>query len=360
MNKLTKPFLLLGIIALITALWGGLQRMGVAMPFLNLAIPLSHGQLMIGGFLGTVISLERAVAMKKSWYFLAPMFAGLGSLFLLFGFLPSLAITFIFTASIILVLTFIVLVKQFPHLHMGVMAYGALFWLWGNILWLAGFPIAVLVPWWIAFLVVTIAGERLELSRILIITPKKKKLFLSGLGIYSLGILISLFEYRLGIMINGAGMIALAAWMLSYDMARKTVKVPGLSSFIAQSLLVGYVWLGIGGAIAIFSKGETAGMYYDAELHSVLVGFVFSMIFGHAPIIFPAILRVKMLFSKRFYIHLYLLHASLALRVLADLVEWIPGRQWGGILSAIAIVLFFLNTVTSIRKLTFDLPATNK
>ena len=341
MNRLTKPFLLLGIVALLTALWGGLQRMGVAMPFLNSAIPLSHGQLMIGGFLGTVISLERAVAMKKSWYFLAPLFAGVGSIFLVFGFQPSLAVTFIFSASVVLVLTFIVIVKQFPYLHMGVMAYGALFWLWGNILWLSGFPVSVLVPWWTAFLVVTIAGERLELSRILIITPKKKRLFLTGLAIYSAGIFLSLFYYRFGIMLYGLGMIALAAWMLSYDMARKTVKVPGLSSFIAQSLLIGYVWLGIGGVISLFSGGEAAGMYYDAELHSVLVGFVFSMIFGHAPIIFPAILRVKMNFSKRFYVHLYLLHLSLILRVVSDLVEWMPGRQWGGIIQAISIILFF-------------------
>ena len=37
----------------------------------------------------------------------------------------------------------------------------------GNGLWLAGRPIYAVVPWWVGFLVLTIAGERLELSRVL-------------------------------------------------------------------------------------------------------------------------------------------------------------------------------------------------
>jgi hypothetical protein len=52
------PLLILGIVTLITAIYGGLQRMAWDLPILNPVIPLSHGQLMIGGFLGTVIGVE--------------------------------------------------------------------------------------------------------------------------------------------------------------------------------------------------------------------------------------------------------------------------------------------------------------
>jgi len=39
---------------------------------------------------------------------------------------------------------------------------------------------------------------------------------------------------------------------------------------------------------------------------------------------------------------LLLLHASLLLRVVGDLVGWWPGRQWGGLLNALAVLLFLL------------------
>jgi hypothetical protein len=74
------------------------------------------------------------------------------------------------------------------------------------------------------------------------------------------------------------------------------------------------------------------------------VGFVFAMIFGHAPIIFPAVLGVAVPFHAFFYAHLVLLHLSLVLRVAGDLALWWPGRQWGGLLNVVAILLFFANT----------------
>ncbi len=39
---------------------------------------------------------------------------------------------------------------------------------------------------------------------------------------------------------------------------------------------------------------------------------------------------------------LLLLHASLLLRVIGDLLAWWPGRQWGGLLNALVVLLFVL------------------
>ena len=89
---------------------------------------------------------------------------------------------------------------------------------------------------------------------------------------------------------------------------------------------------------------QYAGPFYDAMLHIVFVGFVISMIFGHAPIIFPAIVQVRLIFQPAFYIHLLLLHLSLLLRVAGDLASLQTVRQWGGLLNEVAILLFLVLT----------------
>lgn len=96
-----------------------------------------------------------------------------------------------------------------------------------------------------------------------------------------------------------------------------------------------------------FSPLES-GLRYDAVLHSFFLGFVFSMIFGHAPVIFPAVLGVQPCFRSRFYLQAALLHAALILRVGADVANWGRGRQWGGIGTAVAVGVFLLNTISSL------------
>jgi hypothetical protein len=63
------PFIVLAILSLLFAMWAGLLRIGWALPSIpNLA--LAHGPLMICGFLGVLIPLERAVAIRKSSIFI--------------------------------------------------------------------------------------------------------------------------------------------------------------------------------------------------------------------------------------------------------------------------------------------------
>src|SRR5512143_3928143 len=78
------PFVALSIFALLLALWAGLIRIGWALPgFSNLSS--SHGPLMIAGFLGVLIPLERAVAIRQKWMFAVPMVTGLGWVTLFFS-----------------------------------------------------------------------------------------------------------------------------------------------------------------------------------------------------------------------------------------------------------------------------------
>jgi hypothetical protein len=128
------------------------------------------------------------------------------------------------------------------------------------------------------------------------------------------------------------------------------VRQPGLPRFTALCLLSGYGWLGVGGLLALRVGAAGAGMLYDAVLHSVFLGFVMAMIFGHAPIIFPAVLGRSMPFRRRFYAHLALLHASLVLRVAGDLAGWMDGRRWGGLLNVVAVVVFLVSTVAALKE----------
>lgn len=338
------------MLSFLLAMWGGLQRTGLPLSALNSALLMIHGPLMIGGFLGTLIGLERAVAMGRRWAYSAPMLSGLGGLLLIMGFQSSAGAVSMTLGSAVLLAVSIIFIRWQNALFMYIMAFGALCWLVGNLLWLVGQPFYVAVWFWAGFLIFTIAGERLELSRVLQLTRTKQVAFLSAALITLTGIGLSPVLPNAGIRLMGAGLIALAVWLFRYDVARRTVRASGLTRFIAVCLLSGYFWLAAGGLLAAGFGSQTAGPYYDALLHSIFLGFVFSMIFGHAPVIFPAVQGIPLGYRSAFYSQLILLHASLILRISGDLIPWFPGRQWGALGNVAAILLFLVNSVVSVRK----------
>jgi|DewCreStandDraft_5_1066085.scaffolds.fasta_scaffold00215_18 hypothetical protein len=328
------------LLALLAALWAGLQRLGWDVPALRPGLAAAHGPLMISGFLGTLITLERAVALGSRWTYGAPALAGLGSLALLIGLPDPVGVLGMTLGSAGLVAIFGLVVFRHPALHTITLWLGALSWFGGNILWLAGQPLLRVVPWWMAFLVLTIMGERLELARLLRLSRGGYTAYIAAVGALLAGLAAVLLDFDTGTRIAGLAFTALALWLGRYDIARRRLRQGGLTRFIAVSLLAGYGWLAVGGILALVGGGVPAGPQRDAMLHAVFVGFVFSMIFGHAPVIFPAVLGRPVVFRPRFYMHLVLLHASLLLRIAADVAGWMPGRQWGGLLNVAAVLLF--------------------
>ena len=71
--------LALGGIALLAGLTGALVLLGVPMPAGTARLAVDHGTLMTLGFLGTVIALERAVALGRPMGYAAPAAAGAGA-----------------------------------------------------------------------------------------------------------------------------------------------------------------------------------------------------------------------------------------------------------------------------------------
>lgn len=344
------PLIAMAMLALLAAMWAGLSRIGWGWPVLQPALPAAHGPLMICGFLGTVIGVERAVALNRRWTYAGPVLTGLGGLAMIAGAPRLVGPVLITLGSISLVAVFVLILSIEKASYTATMAAGAALWLGGNVLWLLGRPVYTATLWWSGFLLLTIAGERLELGRILRLSKPVQGMFVAAVGLYLAGVVVSLAAFDAGARLAAAGMLALALWLLRFDVARHTVKKPGLTRFIAVCLLTGYGWLVAGGGLALYYGGVSAGFQYDAILHAVYVGFVMAMIFGHAPIIFPAVLGKAIPFHNSFYLHLALLHASLILRVAGDLTFWVWLRQWGGFLNVIAILLFIANTLLAVRR----------
>ena len=350
------PLMILAALALLAGLWAGLIRLGWQLPSLALQLPAQHGPLMVSGFLGTLISLERAVALSQNQngrrlYYLSPLLAGLGAVTLFLTLQTAVPRGLSTLGALGLVLIFVIIYRLQPTIDHGVMGMGAFLWLVGNGLWLIGKPVFQVVPWWAGFLILTIAGERLELARVLLLKQTARNSFLAIIGLFLAGLLVSLLSLDHGIRLAGIALLGLGYWLLRFDIARRTIRQKGLTRYIAACLLPGYVWLIVGGLFWLTYGGQyVAGPVYDALLHTIFLGFVFSMIFGHAPVIIPAVLGIKVPYTPLFYTHLVLLHISLVLRVVGDWLLWLPLRRWGGLLNEVAILGFLLITAVAVRR----------
>ncbi len=338
--------MLLGFFALFAGVGAGLARLGWTMPEIAASSAALHGPLMVCGFFGVVITLERAVAMARLWTYLGPLLAGLGTASALLG-RTDLAIALYLGASLILLVASLDIVRRQFALFTATIALGAACWAVGNLLALLGHDAPVFVPWWLAFLVLTIAGERLELSRFLQPSPNAQRQFGLVLALIFAGLAGIALPW--GPTLLAVGLLALAAWLLRNDIARRTVHQRGLTRYIAVCLLAGYAWLIVAGLVMLVS-GELApgSRSYDAIVHALGMGFVFSMVFGHAPIIFPAVLRVSVPYHRYFYASLVVLHGSLVLRLGGDALGEFALVRTGGLLGAVALAGFIIGTASAV------------
>lgn len=304
---------------------------------------------MIAGVLGGLITMERAVGSGWRWAYIAPALAGAGSVSLLLVSPLEPAKLLFAASSFTLALMFAVFMRRVFMLPLAILLLGAALWLAGNLLWIGGDPLTRVTPWWVAFLVVTILGERLEVTAYMRRPRRAQVLFLLALTPLIAGLIVTRIDQQNGEQVAGVGMILLVAWLARYDIARRAIFRPEPTRFIGLSLLAGYVWLAIGGFIWVLAPQLDSPWVYDATLHPILLGFVFSMVFGHALIILPGTLRLHIDFHRRFYAHLALLHASVALRFWGDLGPDFDVRRWSGVLSATAILLFVVSTMAAVR-----------
>lgn len=328
---------------LLFGLIGGLQRAG-ALPWTKVTAPaaIGHGALMIGGWLGSVIAIERAVALGTGLSRLVPVLSIAGGAVLVAG-APGLAAPLLVLASALFVAVHLQLWRRQRELHHAVLGAGALAWLAGNLAWWArgaaagdGATIA-----WFAFLVLTIAAERLELTRLTRRSPAALRVFAAlAAGITAAALLAAGGWPGAGASF-GALLLGLAAWLARHDIARFTVRLPGLPGYIALALWCGYAWLAVAGAAWLALAAGLGG--HDAALHALGLGFVLSMVMAHAPVILPAVARVRLAFGLAFYGPLALLQLSVAVRLGLDL-------RAGAWLHLAALATFVLTLALALRR----------
>ncbi len=335
-------------VALLGGLGSGLARLGWQMDSMSQNWILVHGPLMISGFLGTLLCLERAVALasRYRWSLIVPAVNALGAVLLLAMRDALIAKLVLTMGSVGLLFLFGLMLRLHPSRDVVIMALGTACWVIGNALWTSGHPVYQVVHLWTAFLILTIVGERLELSRVRRLTRTSENLLTLAVAIYLGGVVCTIFDLNIGVRMLGIGAMLMAGWRLRYDIARRTIQQSGLTRYIAAAC-----GLGFGGLLAMWHGAIYAGSDYATVLHAFLLGFVFSMIFGHAPIIIPALTGLQLKYTPLFYGHLILLHLTLIYRMYGNLFGNFEARQWGALLNVVAVLLFltitFINAIRS-------------
>jgi hypothetical protein len=338
--------LALGAMGGVAGVLAGLARLGVGVPDAAAGKAALHGPLMIGGFFGVVIALERAVALGRRAAYIAPLLAGLATLAAFAGWphAPWLLVG----ASLVLFAATADVCRRQPALFTFTLLCGVACWLAGNLAWAQGGAAHASTWWWLAFLVLTIAGERLELSRLLPPSPVAQRVFAAILALFAVALPLS--GTAGGVRLLGAALLALAAWLVRQDVARRTVRTRGITRYVAVCLLSGYAWLACAGALLLAGEVAPGGAQRDAALHALALGFVFAMVFGHAPIIVPAVLRTPLPYRPLFYVPLALLHASLLGRVAGDLAGAAALVRAAAIANALVLALFVVTMATAVLR----------
>jgi len=341
-------FLLLGcgLVAFAVGLWTGFARLGVGLTGAAPQFVEFHGALMICGFFGTLISVERAVAFNRPFAYLIPVCAATGVFALLAKATTFAGAAFLMASLGLAAASLFNMGRLRSALLAGIPSIAALSWGLGTLLWLANRPAAESAGWWLAFLVLTVAAERLELSRVATPPPIARALFVAIVIVILTGTARGELDGPSSPYL-GTGLLACGAWLLIYDLARRTVRLSGQIRFTAACMLLGYGWLIIAGLELLAGPLHLTLFWYDATVHAVTLGFVLSMVFGHTLIIFPSVIGMKLRYSPVLYLPLLLLQISVAIRIVGDFSGSTELRSLSGSLTVAAVALFAV-TIASV------------
>lgn len=307
-------FLLPAGIALLAGLDAALLLLGLPAPVTTERLPQVHGMLLVLGFVGTLIALERAVALRRRAGFLAPALLGAAALTLVSSVPLVVGKSLLVAGTAALVLLYLPLWRRQRDAAVLIQTLGAVAALGAATLWLGGTAMPALVPWLAGFVVLTIAGERLELAR-LAMGPRAATIMPALAAGLLVAVVAALLWPRVGTVALGLVLAGLTGWLARHDIARATVRGTGLPRFAAACMLAGYAWLAVAAGIWLVGGPAYDGVRYDALVHAVFLGFTLSMIMAHAPVIMPAVLRRPLPYHPVLYLPIALLQVSLLVRL---------------------------------------------
>lgn len=337
MIRFRLPFMLLAFANLIAGMATGLIRIGWSFPAVPTAI--HHGAIMVGGFLGTLILLEKVIPLKKKFLFAFPLINSLSVLMMNAKFYYVGFYSLIIGAIGLLIVFLFYFKKQPNDLSIWLMIAGACCLIGGHIMILSKqfYPLAF--PWWMGFPLFIIVGERVELSKFLPVTQQNKNALLFFCVLFIAGLFISF--HGAGKYFSAAGLIMIALWLLKHDVIAIGLKKTALTRFSSYALLSGCIALLFTGIFLVTLPNLP--LAYDAVVHTFFLGFVFTMIFAHGPIILPGVLGLNVKpYHPLLYVPLLAILLSVVLRILADtsVLPYII-RLWSGWISVGSILLYF-------------------
>jgi hypothetical protein len=327
------------MVSLTVGLIAGLIRIGWDFSISN-AVP-HHGAIMIGGFLGTLISLEKIIPLKKAYFYIIPLTSALAVLMFVLGEArPGFILLLI--ASVGLTFVFLIYFMRNPGAIYGMMFAGAIAWVIGNAMLMKTNFYPAAVPWWMAFALLVILSERVELMKFLPVSKTAKLIFYSLLALFVAGCVLSF--HGPGRLIASISIAAIAIWLLRCDVVAVSIRKNGLTKFVATTLLAGYFFLLLTGLLMFIFTSEAFS--YDLIIHSFFIGFVFCMIFAHGPIILPGVLGLSIKpYSKVLYFWLAVLLLSLIMRIVGNVSLAHSIRKYSGMITAISVTGYFSSVV---------------
>ncbi|OBF11172.1 hypothetical protein A5775_16185 [Mycobacterium sp. 852002-10029_SCH5224772] len=348
-----------GGFALLAGLDAALMLLGLPAPIETTRLTEVHGILLVLGFVGTVIALERAVAAQHWWAYLSPMFLGAGAVLLVTRAPRNLGGVLLLAGSALLIAVYVPLWRRAADVSVLVQVGGAVLATGAALLWLGGVPVPDLLPWLSGFLILTIVGERLELARVDPMLGTRAEVLLTAIAAAIVAATVAALLWpAFGYPLLGAALLAAVAWLSRFDVARSTVRATGLPRYMAVCLLAGYGWLLVPASTWLLVGQIPSGAGYDAVVHAVMLGFVLSMIMAHAPVILPAVLRRPLPYTPLMYGPAAVLHVSLLLRLgVGDARGFHWALQAGGVLNIVAVLGFIAVALSSALRAARRVPA---
>ncbi|MBI0150490.1 multicopper oxidase domain-containing protein [Bifidobacterium sp. M0353] len=329
-------------------------------------VPLAdlHGGLMVYGFLGAAIGLERAVAYrsggsgKPAWGFLAPALGLLGSLLCLLSLLASscgaapawVKVELIggipWTLSmLVLTAMYLAIWRRQPSAEVLIQVLGSLVGLVGAAGWVAGLDAAVLAPTWLFFLVLTIVGERVELARA-VFSDVRLESGILGLSLLAVLMLpVQAMAPSVGYPLLGLSLGLLLLVMASHDVAKGTFRHGGLPGFMGTCMLSAYAWGLLAALIWMLAPLDSSTYWGDMALHALAVGFIMTMVIAHVCMIVPSVIRRPLPFHPLLWGAWAFMQVGLLIRLLGAIRLYTPLWKVGNLLNVLGILSMMLTVV---------------
>jgi len=360
-QKILRGSMLIGIISFVFAVVLGVWKISLTRGFVLPSIPEflpPHGNLMVGAFLGTLIIFERMLTLPVKWLLWVPYVWGLSvwTVHLDFAGFKILNIIALIGWGAHRFISY----RTFKHFFNPLVEFISYIALSVALLQNGGLAGSVeLALSGLSFAIAVIGVERIELT--LGFNRKSAKMVYASLILYLFMVILNSLFYIIPLQVIGIMLILVCLGLIYNDsviiaMVRGAgtglVRTP-LHKFSRQTLIVAYIWLFFAG-LSLTLWNLISPVAKDVVFHSIGLGFIFTMILSHAPVVVGSALA-KMPKKAPSKILFYLFQFATIVRILADLLVsnfvdfWIWSGWITGVLHFVIFVLYMLSVLKSFK-----------